>query len=110
MTAKFLHPSSTAPEAAHADAPPSDREPRPPGVHGIDWHSARLAGRACCCPAKPTVIAVMPPTASRPHSTDLLLCAHHYRGSRHALEVTDATVMDLVGRRVTGDLWSAYGE
>jgi hypothetical protein len=109
MTARFLHPSGTAPGTAQAEALPSEDELQPPTVHGIDWRGARLAGRACCCSAKPTIIAVMPSTASRPHSTDLLLCAHHYRASRHALETADATVVDLAGRRVTGNLWSAYG-
>jgi len=109
MTAKFLHPSDTAPETAQAEALPGDQGSALPGVHGIDWRSARLAGRACCCSAKPAIIAVMPPTAGRPHSTELLLCAHHYRASRHALQVAGATVIDLVGRRVTGDLWSVCG-
>jgi hypothetical protein len=28
---------------------------------------------------------IMPPTAPRPAETDLLLCGHHYRVSRHTL-------------------------
>jgi hypothetical protein len=109
MTAKFLHPSGTAPETARLEAIPDEREPQPLGIHGIDWRSARLAGRACCCSALPAVIAIMPPAAGRPHSTDLLLCAHHYRASRVALQGAGATVVDLVGRRVTGDMWSDRG-
>ena len=109
MTAKFLHPSGTAPETAQAEVLPSESEPQPPAIRGIDWHSARLAGRACCCSAKPAIIAIMPPAAGRPHSTDLLLCAHHYRASRPALRDAGATMVDLAGRRVTGDMWSACG-
>ena len=41
--------------------------------------------RACCCPARPMVTVMMPPTASRPYPMDLLLCGHHYRVSRAAL-------------------------
>ena len=36
-------------------------------------------GRACCCPARPLVVAVILPAAGRPHPTDLLLRGHHYR-------------------------------
>jgi hypothetical protein len=53
-----------------------------------------VAGRACCCPAKPVAVAIMPPTASRPHATDLLLCGHHYRACRDGLAVAGAAVLD----------------
>jgi hypothetical protein len=106
MSAKFLHPSDTDPKTAQAEVLHSKGESQPPGAHAIDWRSARLAGRACCCAAKPAVIAVMPPASSRPQPTDLLLCGHHYRASRHALELAGATVLDLAGRPVAGELWS----
>ena len=38
-----------------------------------------VAERACCCPARPVVRAVMLATARRPEPVDLLLCGHHYR-------------------------------
>jgi len=41
-----------------------------------------IAERACCCPARPVVKAVMPATASRPEPVDLLLCGHHYRAGK----------------------------
>jgi hypothetical protein len=107
MTAKFLYPSGTDPKTAQPGVPHSEGSPQPPAAHAIDWRKARLAGRACCCPAKPAVIAVMPATATRPYPTDLLLCGHHYRASRHALDLAGARVLDLAGRPVTGDLWSA---
>ena len=39
----------------------------------------------------------MPPTAARPHETELLLCGHHYRVSRPALEAAHAAVRELPG-------------
>ena len=56
-----------------------------------------VAARACCCPARPVVTVVMPPTASRPHPVDLLLCGHHFRVSQAALRVAGAVVYDETG-------------
>jgi hypothetical protein len=58
---------------------------------------ARLvhADRACCCPARPAVVAIIPPAAGRPNGADLLLCGHHYRSSRAALLAVGACVHDL---------------
>ena len=66
----------------------------------IDWRALRTADRACCCPARPVVVAVMPPAPGRDHPTDLLLCAHHYRVSRAALDAVGAAVFDGAGRQV----------
>jgi hypothetical protein len=52
---------------------------------------------ACCCPARPAVRVVMPQSPSRPHTTELLLCAHHYRVSRAALAAAKAIVRELPG-------------
>jgi len=52
---------------------------------------------ACCCPARPAVRVIMPPCPSRPHATELLLCAHHYRVSRAALTAAKAVVRELPG-------------
>ena len=57
--------------------------------------------RACCCPARPMVTVVMPPTASRPYPVDLLLCGHHYRVSQAALRAAGATVYDETGVPIT---------
>jgi hypothetical protein len=54
--------------------------------------------RACCCPAQPVVRVIMPPTAERRHSVDLLLCGHHYRVSRQALAAAHARVENLPGK------------
>jgi hypothetical protein len=51
--------------------------------------------RACCCPARPMVKVMMPPTASRPNPVDLWLCGHHFRISRQALAVTGARCYPL---------------
>ena len=53
--------------------------------------------RACCCPAWPVVRAIMPPTAERRHSVDLLLCGHHYRVCRRALAAAGASIATLSG-------------
>ena len=48
--------------------------------------------RACCCPSLPMVRVLMPPTLTRHHQVDLLLCGHHYRVSRQALAAIGAWV------------------
>jgi len=53
--------------------------------------------RACCCPARPVVRAIMPPTTDRRHSVDLLLCGHHYRVSRPVLAAAGASIITLSG-------------
>lgn len=77
-----------------------------PGVPPDDWPSSsgnfpsrwrRLlasAGRACCCPARPAVVVLIPPTPGRPHQTELLLCRHHYLRSRQALTAARAVIHD----------------
>lgn len=66
MNARFQ--LASARKDARAAAPPLD-----------DAISSRdLPGMlACCCPARAMVQVVMPPTAARPHETDMLLCGHH---------------------------------
>jgi hypothetical protein len=53
------------------------------------------ASRSCCCPARPVVRVIMPSTAGRPHSVDLLLCGHHYQVSCQALAAAGAAVSEL---------------
>jgi len=43
------------------------------------------------------VTVILPPSASRPHPVDLLLCGHHYRVSRAALRAAGAAVYDETG-------------
>ena len=56
-----------------------------------------VAARACCCPARPVVTVVMPPTASRLRPVDLLLCGHHFRVSQAALQAAGVAVYDRTG-------------
>jgi len=80
--------------------------PQRSGDADIDWRAARRAARGCCCPARPVVIAVMPPAPGRPHPTDLLLCGHHYRVSRQALAAAGASVLNLDGTRAEDRAWA----
>ena len=57
----------------------------------------RLADRSCCCPARPVVKVLIPPSSARPHSVDLLLCGHHYLASRAALAAVNAVAIDETG-------------
>ncbi len=57
--------------------------------------------RGCCCPARPMVTVIMPPTASRPYPMDLLLCGHHYRVSQAALRAAGATAYDQASAAIT---------
>ncbi len=84
------------------EAPP-ERRAQAEGAYRIDWDALRTAARACCCPARPVVIAVIPPSPGRAHKTDLLLCGHHFRLSRQALALAGATAFDGRGMVVALD-------
>ena len=85
MNAKSKHPSARNCGATAQHTP------------GEAAASAVLPGRACCCAARAAVQITMPPTATRPYETDLLLCGHHYRVSRRVLEAAHAAVRELPG-------------
>jgi hypothetical protein len=93
MTAKFVQPSTGRRDIS----PPEPHDSAESASYLINWHAARRADHACCCIARPAVVVLMPPTAGRPHETDLLLCGHHYRISKQALAAVGATVLDLNG-------------
>jgi hypothetical protein len=67
--------------------------------------AAGLADQACCCVARAVVRVVMPPTADRPHETELLLCGHHYRASQAALSAAHASVHELAGNFADPSAW-----
>ena len=92
MSSHFL-----AHHAKRAKPPDPQRLARP----DIDWRALRNANRACCCPARPAIVAVMPSAPGRDHRTDLLLCGHHYRLSRAALAAAGAIVLDQGGMPVS---------
>jgi hypothetical protein len=67
--------------------------------------AASLTDQACCCVARAVVRVVMPPTAARPHETELLLCGHHYRASRAALSAAHASACELAGNFADPSDW-----
>jgi hypothetical protein len=71
----------------------------------VNWRAARRAPRACCCPARPVIIAVVPPSKSRVRAVDVLLCAHHYRRSRAALAAAGAALLHISGLPVSAGAW-----
>jgi hypothetical protein len=74
---------------------PFDAEPPEPA------RPITYTDRACCCPARPVVTAVIPAALGRPRPADLLLCGHHYRVSRAALHAAGADVYDKAGVLIT---------
>jgi hypothetical protein len=93
----------------HPPAGTDDVAPKPWAGAPVD-PAATAAGQsdsACCCPAKAVVQVVLPPTATRPGATDLLLCGHHYRVSRRALAAAHAVVHELPGMPRDTAAWVA---
>ena len=101
MTISDLHVRTADPQpAAPGTTPPA------PARESIDWRALSFAHHACCCGARPAVVVVMPPAPGRPHPTDLLLCAHHYRAAQLALAAAGAGVFTMTGAAVgPEDLW-----
>lgn len=100
MSARFPFPFA-ADKASAAQTGPDDWGTWP------SKEPAGSAGRACCCPARPAVRVIMPPCPARPHTTELLLCGHHYRASRAALTAAKAIVRELPG--TPGDIAAWIG-
>jgi hypothetical protein len=65
------------------------------GVYPAIESLPNVTGQACCCPARPAARVLIPPTAARPHQTELLLCGHDYGASRDALAAAGAVVQHL---------------
>lgn len=104
MNTNFLR--AKAPGRNEPAAPP-ETATQPAARCGINWPAARQASRSCCCPARPAVVAVMPPAPGRPHQTDVLLCWHHYRASRQGLADAGATIVRMDGTPVAADVWAS---
>lgn len=66
-----------------------------PALEDLRFTDPSIPSTSCCCPARPAVKVVMPPTAGRSHSVDLWLCGHHYRASVTALMAAGANVENL---------------
>lgn len=65
-----------------------------------------VIGRSCCCPASPVARVLLPPTRERPLYTGLLLCGHHLRASRPALDARHAIIVEL--DQVPDDIAAAF--
>ena len=87
MNARFRRPSARQ----------DDTAARPAAGGFAPGSLAGWADRSCCCPARPVVRVIMPPTQTRPWKTDLLLCGHHYRVSRGSLAAACAVVHEIPG-------------
>jgi len=105
MFMSYQHPSyyGRSQRAAGNADPAAPAERVEPGA--IYKPARRHCERACCCSARPAVVAVIPPGASRTAPTDLLLCGHHYRLSRPALAAKGAIVLDLDGYPLPAGTW-----
>jgi hypothetical protein len=66
-----------------------------PAPDRLTFIDPSVPSRACCCPARPVVKVIMPPTPGRPRPVDLWLCGHHYRSSLVSLELAGARVEDF---------------
>ena len=53
---------------------------------------------------------IMPPTPTRPWTTDLLLCGHHYRISRGCLAAAHAAVREIPGTPSDTAAWIDLGQ
>lgn len=105
MAVSYQHQLSRPDPADSGSAPESAA---PPEVMLINWRAVRRTEHACCCSARPAVVAVMPPGRGRGHRTELLLCGHHYRASRVALAAACATVVDMTGIPLAGYEWPEH--
>ena len=99
---RFQHPSYFGHRDRAANA--ADEQPAAPELEAAHQPSRRYSERACCCPAPPSVIAVIPANDHRV-PVELLLCGHHYRQSRRALETIGAKLTDLRGQPLASETW-----
>ena len=53
--------------------------------------------KACCCPSRPIIRVLMPPTSDRHYRIELLLCGHHFRLSQWTLAAAGAVARVLPG-------------
>lgn len=104
VTRSFLQLKATR-QVTGSAAQANQEGAHPDAGYRIDWRAARLAQRACCCIARPVVIAVMPAGGGRPHPTELLLCGHHYRAARRGLTAAGATMLGIDGHPLGETEW-----
>lgn len=92
MSKRFSHHHPSGPD--EPTAPGASSSPKAQDPPSMRDSRADIPGRACCCPAKPLVRAVMPASDAHP-AVDLWLCGHHWRASRAALAQAGAAVYDV---------------
>ncbi len=83
-------------DSQHTDSAGTTTLPRPAQLDAAGSQPAQPE-RACCCSARPMMIAMIPPGEGRPTAVDLWLCGHHYRKSQQALTAAGATVAAALG-------------
>lgn len=88
-------PAAPGPSSASPTAAPKPTTATNPTTAEFIAQPEAAVGPACCCPARPAVRVIMPPSPSRPHATGLLLCGHHYLVSKSALTAARAVVHEL---------------
>ncbi len=96
MTFDFVHESYGG--LTTSTAPPGTDESTTPALATGYQRVLLGADRACCCSARPAVVAILPPVPARMHRTELLFCMHHYRAARPGLLAAGATAVDASGR------------
>lgn len=102
MSMSCQHPAYQGP---HLERNRMDEHPVTPEPAAVYRPDLRHSRRACCCPARPAVIAVMPAANGRQWSAELLLCGHHYRQSRQALAANGARLLDVMGYPLGSQTW-----
>jgi hypothetical protein len=70
----------------------------------IDWRAARF-GRACCCPAKPAVIVVMPPQPNAGAPDRSAAVQPSRPGVQEGAGRVGCAILDLDGLPVADDAW-----
>ncbi len=103
MSMSFQHPSYQS-RLGDFRSDEEGEAPRPEPA-AVYRPAVRYARRACCCPARPAVIAVMSAANGRSAPVDLLLCGHHYRQSRQALAASGAAFLDMLGYPLDEQAW-----
>ena len=79
----------------HTDSAGTTTLPRPAQLDAAGSQPAQPE-RACCCSARPMMIAMIPPGEGLA-AVDLWLCGHHYRKSQQALTAAGAAVAAALG-------------